>query len=85
MGSAIKVDHVSKEYRLGAIGGGTLRGDLQSWWARARHKEDPNLEIGQTGHRTNEKFLALNDVSFSAQQGEAIMTVMRRSRSSRPI
>ena len=25
---AIKIDHISKEYRLGAIGGGTLRGDL---------------------------------------------------------
>ena len=30
---AIKIEHVSKEYRLGAIGGGTLRGDLQSWMA----------------------------------------------------
>ena len=26
---AIKIEHVSKEYRLGAIGGGTLQGDLQ--------------------------------------------------------
>lgn len=39
---AIKIEHVSKEYRLGAIGGGTLRGDLQSWWARVRGREDPN-------------------------------------------
>ncbi|MEE3454502.1 MAG: ABC transporter ATP-binding protein, partial [Succiniclasticum sp.] len=74
MSSAIKVEHVSKEYRLGAIGGGTLRGDLQSWWARVRHQEDPSLRIDQAAgtHRKNERFLALNDVSFSAQQGEAI-------------
>lgn len=35
---AIKIDHVSKEYRLGAIGGGTLKGDLQTWWAHKRVK-----------------------------------------------
>ena len=73
MSNAINIEHVSKEYRLGAIGGGTLRGDLQSWWARVRHLEDPNLAIGtEAGHQKNERFLALNDVSFAAQQGEAI-------------
>ncbi|MBR4657479.1 MAG: ABC transporter ATP-binding protein [Oscillospiraceae bacterium] len=74
MENAIKVEHVSKEYRLGAIGGGTLKGDLQSWWAKVRHREDPNLRIDQAAgaHRKNERFLALNDVSFSAKPGEAI-------------
>ena len=73
MSSAIKVENVSKEYRLGAIGGGTLKGDLQSWWAKVRNKEDPNLAIGETKkHYKNERFLALKDVSFSADQGEAI-------------
>ena len=43
---AIKIEHVSKQYRLGAIGGGTLKGDIQSWWARKRGKEDPNSRIG---------------------------------------
>ena len=33
---AIRIEHVSKEYRLGAIGGGTLRGDLQSLMARIK-------------------------------------------------
>ena len=45
---AIKIDHVSKQYRLGAIGGGTLKGDIQSWWARKRGKEDPNSIIGSS-------------------------------------
>ena len=35
----IQVENVSKEYRLGAIGGGTLRGDLQSFWAKIRGKD----------------------------------------------
>ena len=34
----IRVKDVKKQYRLGQIGGGTLRGDLQSWWARKRGK-----------------------------------------------
>jgi len=68
----IKIDHVSKEYRLGAIGGGTLRGDLQSWWARVRGKEDPNLQIGQQTYIGNERFLALDDISFEVKKGEAL-------------
>ena len=68
----IKIDHVSKEYRLGAIGGGTLRGDLQAWWARIRGKDDPNLQIGKTAYTGNEKFLALDDISFEVKKGEAV-------------
>ena len=70
---AIKIEHVSKEYRLGAIGGGTLRGDLQSWMARLRGKEDPNSKIGSDAARhMGEKFLALDDVSFEVKKGEAL-------------
>lgn len=70
---AIIFEHVSKEYRLGAIGGGTLRGDLQSWIAKKKGKEDPNAKIGsETIGRTGEKFLALNDISFEVKKGEAL-------------
>lgn len=69
---AIKVEHVSKEYRLGAIGGATLKGEVQSKIARMLNQEDPNLKIGQTAHDKNEKFMALNDVSFSVKKGETI-------------
>lgn len=69
---AIKIEHVSKEYRLGAIGGGTLRGDLQSWWARVRGKEDPNRKLDQTTGRKGDRFLALDDVSFEVKKGEAV-------------
>ena len=70
---AIKIEHVSKEYRLGAIGGGTLKGDLQSWWARKRGKEDPNSKIGDRSDlHLGERFLALDDVSFEVKKGEAV-------------
>lgn len=68
----IQFEHVTKEYRLGAIGGGTLRSDLQSLMARVRGKEDPNLRIGQSAYARNERFLALDDVSFSVKKGERV-------------
>lgn len=70
---AIKIDNVSKEYRLGAIGGGTLKGDLQSLWARIRKKEDPNSKIGSdTNIEIGERFLALDGISFEVKKGEAV-------------
>ena len=44
---AIRISGVKKEYRLGSIGGRTLQADLQSWFARKRGREDPNVKIGQ--------------------------------------
>ena len=70
---AIKIENVTKQYRLGTIGGGTLQGDLQSFWARLRHKEDPNSIIGeeQAGQK-GDRFMALNGVSFEVKKGEAL-------------
>lgn len=72
--TAIKIENVSKEYRLGAIGGGTLRGDLQSFFAKLRHKEDPNSIIGSdnSGLSRGDRFLALEGVSLEVKKGEAL-------------
>ncbi len=70
---AVKIEHISKEYRLGMIGGGTLKGDLQTWWAKIRGKEDPNSIIGSDEKgKKGDRFLALNDVSFNVKKGEAL-------------
>ena len=69
---SIKVDHVSKEYRLGVIGGGTLREALQEKWAQIRHRESPNAKIGAKQVVAGTRFLALDDVSFSVKKGEAL-------------
>ncbi len=70
---AIRIEHVSKQYRLGAIGGGTLKGDIQSFIARRRGEEDPNSKIGSdSAYHKNEKFLALDDVSFDVKKGEIV-------------
>lgn len=70
---AIKVEHVSKEYRLGAIGGTTLRDDLQRFRAKLLHRDDPTTILGVSDNQPyNERFLALDDVSFSVTEGEAL-------------
>ena len=71
---AIKIEHVSKQYRLGLIGGGTLQADIESWWARKHGKEDPNSKIGAENkkHKVGEKFLALDDINLEVKKGEAL-------------
>ncbi|HRP67949.1 MAG TPA: ABC transporter ATP-binding protein [Turneriella sp.] len=74
MKTVIKVENLSKSYRLGSISTGSLHKDLQSFWARTRGKEDPNRRIGESSqHRANDDFFwALKDVSFEVQQGEVL-------------
>lgn len=69
---AIQLSGVKKMYKLGQIGGGTLQGDLQSWWARVRHIEDPNLKIGQEQRQVGQTFFALNGIDLTIYQGEAV-------------
>lgn len=70
--TAIKIENLKKEYKLGAIGGQTLNAELQSWWARKRGKEDPNLKIGQNVSSCGEKFWALNGIDLEIKKGEAV-------------
>ena len=69
---AIQITGLKKRYRLGVIGGGTLRGDLQSWWARVRHKEDPNTKIGSKVYGKNETFMALDGIDLTVYKGERV-------------
>lgn len=70
--TAIKIENLKKQYRLGAIGGQTLNAELQSWWARKRGKEDPNLKIGQDYSNFGESFYALNGINLEIKKGEAL-------------
>lgn len=70
--TVIEIEGLKKQYRLGAIGGGTLTADLQSWWARIRGKEDPNSKIGSGVHVKNETFMALDDINLKVKKGEAL-------------
>ena len=69
---AIVIRGLKKQYRLGAIGGKTLQGELQSWWARKRGKEDPNLRIGTRTDLIGKKFMALDGIDLDIAQGETV-------------
>lgn len=70
--TAIEIKNLRKQYRLGAIGGQTLNAELQSWWARKRGKEDPNLKIGQDASHYGESFWALDGINLEIKKGEAV-------------
>ena len=69
----IQAEGVRKMYRLGQTGGATLSEDLQSWWARLLGKPDPLASVGDVdSQRKGNEFWALQNVSFSVEQGEVV-------------
>ena len=52
MTTAIRIENVSKLYRLGTVGTGTIAHDLNRWWHQIRGKEDPYAKVGQVNDRT---------------------------------
>src|SRR5258706_669472 len=76
MSVVIKVENVSKQYRLGKIGTGTFASDLSRWWHTVRGNEDPTLKIGELNDRTvksnSEYVWALKDINFEVKQGDVL-------------
>lgn len=72
----IRAENISKLYRLGQVGTGTLSHDLKRWWALARGKEDPYLKIGVENDRTSKAkddfAWALKDINFELQKGDTL-------------
>lgn len=73
---AIKVENLSKQYRLGQVGTGTISHDINRWWHLMRGKEDPYLKIGESNDRTrkgnSEYVWALRDINFEVEKGEVL-------------
>ena len=72
----LKVENLSKQYRLGVVDKYTLRDDLKKWWYRIRGKEDPFLKVGEVNDRSqeinSEYVWALKDINFEVQKGEVL-------------
>lgn len=81
MSTSIKVENLSKIYRLGEIGTGTISRDLERWVAKIRGKEDPFLKIGQTNDRSkkgdSDIVYSLQDINFEIEQGDAVGIIGR--------
>jgi lipopolysaccharide transport system ATP-binding protein len=76
MNSIIKIENLSKQYRLGTIGTGTLKNDLKRWSYKIRGKEDPFLKIGESNNRSkkgeSEFVWALRDINLEVEAGEVL-------------
>jgi lipopolysaccharide transport system ATP-binding protein len=72
----LKAENISKQYRLGQVGTGTMAHDLNRWWHQVRGKENPYLKIGDTNDRStkgeSDYVWALQDINFEVERGEIL-------------
>ena len=72
----LKAENISKQYRLGTVGTGTIKHDFNRFWHRIRGKEDPYLKVGAVNDRSSkakeEYVWALRDINFEVQEGEVL-------------
>jgi lipopolysaccharide transport system ATP-binding protein len=78
----IRVEKLSKLYRLGEVGTGSLSHDLNRWCAKLLGKEDPFAKVGVVNDRTskdtkNDYVWAIKDINFSVKQGEVLGVIGR--------
>ncbi|QRE30178.1 ABC transporter ATP-binding protein, partial [Flavobacterium psychrophilum] len=77
----IKAEDISKQYRLGLVGTGTLKDDIKRWWHNIRGKEDPFLKIGQANNRAtkgeSDYVWSLQDINFEINQGDSVGIIGR--------
>ncbi|ABK44926.1 ABC transporter related protein [Magnetococcus marinus MC-1] len=72
---SLVMEEVSKLYRLGEVGSGTLSHDLNRWLARWLGRQDPYEKLGQTNDRTQvggDFVWALKDIDLKVPQGEIL-------------
>ena len=74
--TVLKLENISKLYRLGEVGTGTISHDLNRWWHKVRGKEDPYQQIGTLNQRDqkgdSDYVWALKDINLEVKEGEIL-------------
>ena len=72
--TAIKIENLTKAYRLGQIGTGTISHDLNRFFAKVMGKEDPMSFVGNTKDRQSQvKYIkVLDDINLEVEKGQIL-------------
>jgi len=74
--TSIKVERISKLYKLGEVSTGTISHDLNRWIKMTFRNENPYTKVGQVNDRrvksSNEYVWALNDINFEVKKGDVL-------------
>lgn len=74
--TVIKVENLSKQYRLGTVSSKTFIEDTKRFWSKIRGKEDPFSTLGEENERTQKGISnyvwSLKDINFEVNQGDVL-------------
>lgn len=75
MNTVIKIENLTKQYKLGVISAKTLRAEIAAFTAKLLGKENPNSKIGLTVKKG--MFNALDNVNLEIFKGETVGIIGR--------
>ena len=72
MEKIITIENLSKQYKLGAIGGETLSGEILNCLTKLRSKKNSDTAIEPINNTHNKKFWALKNLNLDVYKGDTL-------------